>query len=226
MSMLTPPGMGGKYRVTGTQYPRMRRPRRRGRILAAAISVAAVLGVLGWGSSQLIDVFGGNGGGTGRTGGNSTKAGAAQKPTACRRATPSPSVSSVSFTLPKPGDVTINVYNATTNSGLAKKTADALAARGFHIGTFGNADPAYDQKVKQAALLLAGQDGQAAARTVSAQFAGAPAFKTDPKRTGSTVDVMIGKAFTKLNGAAAVKKAMAALAHSTPAPTPTTGKGC
>lgn len=27
MSMLTPPGMGGKYRITGDKYPRMRRPR-------------------------------------------------------------------------------------------------------------------------------------------------------------------------------------------------------
>jgi LytR cell envelope-related transcriptional attenuator len=217
MSMLTPPGMGGKYRVTGTQYPRMRRPRRRGRIMAAAVAVTAVLGVLGWGGSQLIDVFGG--------GGNTTKA-AARKPASCRRATPSPSTSPVSFTLPKPTDVTVNIYNATTRSGLAKKTADALAARGFDIGAFGNADPAYDQRIEQAALLLAGPDGQAAARTVSAQFAGTAAFKTDPKRKGTTVDLLIGKAFTKLNGAAAVRKAMSALAHPAPSPAPTTRKVC
>jgi hypothetical protein len=218
MSMLTPPGMGGKYRVTGTQYPRMRRPRRRGRIVAAAVAVATALGVLGWGSSQLIDVFAGGGG-------NSTKADA-RKPASCLRGSPSPSSSPVSFTLPKPEDVTVNVYNATTRSGLAKKTADSLASRGFDIGSFGNADPAYDRKVRQAALLLAGPDGQAAARTVGAQFAGTAAFRTDPKRTGTTVDLMIGNTFTKVNGAAAVQKAMSALAHPAPSPTPTTGNTC
>jgi hypothetical protein len=218
MSMLTPPGMGGKYRVTGTQYPRMRRPRRRGRIVASTVVAVVVLGVLGWGSVQLIDVFGGDDGGD-------TKASAAQKPTSCHRATPTATASPVSVTLPKADTVTVNVYNATTKSGLAKKTADQLAARGFKIGTFGNAPPAYDQKVKQPALLVAGPDGQAAAKVVGAQFAGVSAFKTDAKGQGITVDLMIGKAFTKLNGEAAVKKALASAAHPAPNPVPS-GKDC
>lgn len=215
MSMLTPPGMGGKYRVTGTQYPRMRRPRRRGRILAATVAGVVVLGVAGWGGRQLIDVFGGDSEG-------GSKAGAAHKPTSCPRAAPSPAVSPALLALPKAEDVTVNVYNATTKSGLAKKTADQLAARNFKIGSFGNAPPAYDRKVKQSALLLTGTEGQAAAKLVSAHLAGISAFKTDPKATGITVDLMIGNAFTKLNGAAAVKKALAALAHPKPAPTAST----
>lgn len=220
MSMLTPPGMGGKYRVTGTQYPRMRPPRRRGRILAAAVGAAAVAGLLGWGSTQLIEVFSGGG----------ARADAAQKPTPCRRATASPVASTVpaasatpavtAFRLPKASAVTVNVYNATTRSGLGKKTADELAARGFAIATFGNAPGAYDQKVSQAALLVTGPDGAAAARTVAAQLAGTPVFRTDPKMKGATVDLMLGKGYTKLNGAAAVRKAMAALAHPSPSPTP------
>lgn len=220
MSMLTPPGMGGKYRVTGTQYPRMRPPRRRGRILAAAVGAAAVAGLLGWGSTQLIEVFSGG-----------ARADAAQKPAPCRRATASPAASTApspsasptvtAFRLPKASAVTVNVYNATTRSGLGKKTADELAARGFAIGTFGNAPGAYDQKVSQAALLVTGPDGAAAARTVAAQLAGTPVFRTDPKMKGATVDLMLGKGYTKLNGAAAVRKAMTALAHPSPSPTPT-----
>ncbi|MBB0246189.1 LytR family transcriptional regulator, partial [Streptomyces alkaliphilus] len=57
MSMLTPPGMRGrKYRVTGTSYPRIRRPRRRRRTVAVIGGVIAV-GVLGFGTLQLVDVF-------------------------------------------------------------------------------------------------------------------------------------------------------------------------
>ena len=60
MSMLTPPGMGGQYRITGDKYPRMRR-RRRGRLVVLTIACAAVLGGAGWGTLQLIDVFTGGG---------------------------------------------------------------------------------------------------------------------------------------------------------------------
>ena len=57
MSMLTPPGMGGQYRITGNKYPRMRRPRRRGRFVLLVVASVTVLGVIGWGTLQLIDVF-------------------------------------------------------------------------------------------------------------------------------------------------------------------------
>jgi hypothetical protein len=218
MSMLTPPGMGGKYRVTGTQYPRMRRPRRRGRIVAAAVSVVAVLGVTGWGSLQLIDVF---------RGGDGT--GAGQKTASCRRAaavaSAGSSASPASTALPKPGAVTVNVYNATSKSGLAKQTADELKARGFRVGTVGNAPPEYDQKVNQPALLLSGPGAQAAAKVLSAEIPGASAFKVDPKRKSTTVDLMIGKGFAKLSAPAQVKKALAALAHPA-SPAPTASKGC
>src|SRR5688572_9167263 len=44
MSMLTPPGMGGQYRITGDKYPRMRRPRRRGRLVVLSVASASVNG--------------------------------------------------------------------------------------------------------------------------------------------------------------------------------------
>jgi hypothetical protein len=211
MSMLTPPGMGGKYRITGKQYPRMRRTRSRGRIAASAIAVVVVLSLAGWGTLQLIDVFGGASSGH-------TKANAA--PAACQRsARPavSASVSSASpAAMPKPGAITVNVYNATAKSGLAKSTADELAARGFKIGTFGNAPAAYDKKVKEPALLVGGPKAEAALRALSAQIPGT-VTKTDAKHSGTTIDLMIGKAFSKLSSDAQVKKALTALAHPSPA---------
>jgi hypothetical protein len=77
MSMLTPPGMGGKYRITGDKYPRMRPPRRRGRLATLSVAGVAVLGLLGWGTWQLVDVF---------TGGDEASAAG---PAAAPRPTPS-----------------------------------------------------------------------------------------------------------------------------------------
>jgi hypothetical protein len=221
--------MGGKYRITGTQYPRMRRTRSRGRIVASTVAVTVALSLAGWGTLQLIDVFGGGRGG-------STKANAA--PAACKRSTPSATASAVkagsspapssapstAAALPKPGAITVNVYNATSKSGLAKTTADALAARGFKIGTFGNAPAEYDKKVTQSALLVGGAKAGPAIRALSAQIAGT-ATKTDPKLSGTTVELMIGKAFTKLSSDAQVKQALTALAHPSPE-SGSTGKNC
>jgi hypothetical protein len=216
MSMLTPPGMGGKYRITGTQHPRMRRPRSRGRIISGTVAVAVVVGLLGWGSLQLIAVFGGATSGSPANAAQNSACGGSASPAASSAKSPL-----VSAALPKPGSVTVNVFNATARSGLAKETADALRARGYKIGTLGNAPAAYDKKVKQAALLLGGTQAQAAIKTVSAELTGATT-KIDPKRSGTTVDLMIGNAFTKLSGDAAVKRALAALSPSASA----TSKSC
>lgn len=68
MSMLTPPGMGGKYRIKGDRYPRMRRSRGRGKVITAYTAAVLAIAVIGWGTLQLIDVFsGGSGGNTAGT---------------------------------------------------------------------------------------------------------------------------------------------------------------
>ncbi|MFE3647311.1 LytR C-terminal domain-containing protein [Streptomyces sp. NPDC059152] len=209
MSMLTPPGMGGKYRVTGDRYPRMRRPRHRRRILLGIVAGACVLGLVGWGTLQLIDVFGGRG----------STAQAAQDKRHCpdgaaaghAKATP-PAAKP-----PAPAALTVNVYNATPRSGLAKRTADELQKRGFKIGKVGNAPAAYDKKVPGAGILLgpkAATDGPL--KVLATQLAGAQ-LKTDD-RTGADLDLIIGGGFQQLTAPQAAAKALALLSRPTQEP--------
>ncbi|MFF6948274.1 LytR C-terminal domain-containing protein [Streptomyces iakyrus] len=205
--------MGGNYRIKGNKYPRMRRPRRRGRLVALTVASVVVLGVGGWGTLQLIDVFTGGG----------RKASAAGDGTDCgttTKASPSPSAEA----LPQPRTITVNVLNATTRAGLAKKTADELKKRGFKIGDVGNATKQYDKKVKGTGLLL----GPAAALDTSlpvlgTQLPGAER-RTEAARKGTAVDLVIGDGFKELAKKPDADRALTKLA--TPEPAPTTKKGC
>ncbi|RVU27149.1 LytR family transcriptional regulator [Streptomyces antnestii] len=212
MSMLTPPGMGGKYRITGDKYPRMRRSRGRSRIVLAVVASVVAVGLIGWGTLQLIDVF---------TGGD--KASAAGATGDCRtRPSASPSPSASPKVLPKPGQVTVNVFNATPRSGLAKQTADELKKRGFTIGDVGNAAKEYDKKVKGPGLLLGAKTATDAALPVlGTQLPGAE-LKTDGRARPATVDLIIGTSFKQLTTKADADKALAALAK--PSPTPAASK--
>ncbi|MFE6777509.1 LytR C-terminal domain-containing protein [Streptomyces sp. NPDC057702] len=208
MSMLTPPGMGGKYRITGDRYPRMRRPKNRHRIVFAAIGSALVLGLVGWGTLQLIDVF---------TGGGGSTAHASEDSRACRsKGAPSPSVRP----LPKPTAITVNVYNATTRSGLAKDTADELRKRGFKVGKVGNAPAAYDKKVKGTGLLLGpkvASDGRV--DVLATQLTGAQA-RTDARK-GGDLDLIIGDGYRNLTAKRDADRALTALASPATRPDPT-----
>ncbi|CAL9473808.1 hypothetical protein SUDANB6_02893 [Streptomyces sp. enrichment culture] len=200
MSMLTPPGMGGPYRITGDKYPRMRPPRRRGRLALLVTACAVALGLLGWGTLQLIDVFGG--------GGNPASAAGAK--TACpTRASSSPRAAAP----PEPGRITVNVLNATTRGGLAKKTADELKKRGFRIGEVGNAPQEYDKKVKGAGVLLGPASSLKTSLPVLAAQLPAAERRTDPGRGGAAVDLIIGDAFERLSPEADADRALAALAQ-------------
>ncbi len=213
MSMLTPPGMGGKYRITGNKYPKMRRPRRRGRLVVLTVASVVVLGVGGWGTLQLIDVFTGGG----------RKASAAADGTDCgvkTKASPSPSARA----LPEPRTITVNVLNATTRGGLAKKTADELKKRGFKIGDVGNAPQQYDKKVKGTGLLLGpGAALDTSLPVLGTQLPGAER-RTEAARKGAAVDLVIGDAFKELAKKPDADRALTKLA--TPEPAPTSKKGC
>jgi hypothetical protein len=214
MSMLTPPGMGGKYRITGKAYPRMRRPWRHRRILTGGLATIVALGLTGWGTLQLIDIFGG--------GGDKVRA-ASGKSAACRAApSASKSAAAKARELPKPSDITVNVFNATPRAGLAKDTADELKKRGFKIGKVGNATPEYDKKVKGPGILLGAPPVQEAVLPVLAtQLAGAE-LKADTRK-GKDVDLILGSGYTSLAKKSKADKALAALTKPSPAPRPT---GC
>ncbi|MFC9926640.1 LytR C-terminal domain-containing protein [Streptomyces sp. NPDC127190] len=210
MSMLTPPGMGGQYRITGDKYPRMRPPRRRGRLVAAVVASAAALGLIGWGTVQLIDVF---------TGGE--KATAATPKAGCRtKVAPAAHAKA----LPEPGQITVNVYNATKRTGLAKDTADALKKRGFKIGDVGNAGKEYDKKVKGTGILL----GPAGARNTSLPVLATQLAAAEQRvdgRKGADLDLIIGDGFKGLAKPADAQQALAAL--TTPDATAESAKkGC
>ncbi|MFF9849072.1 LytR C-terminal domain-containing protein [Streptomyces litmocidini] len=207
MSMLTPPGMGGKYRITGDVYPRMRRPHRRRRIVLASVAAVVVLGAAGWGTLQLVDVFSGDGG-------TKTTAG---KQADCKPAPKATTAPAAAF--PKPAQITVNVYNATPRSGLAKTTADELKKRGFKIGKVGNAPAAYDKKVPGAGLLLGAPAATKGALPVlRTQLAGATT-KTDTRGTAD-VDLIIGTAFKTLSPKATADAALVTLTKPAPAVKP------
>ncbi|POX47799.1 hypothetical protein C3489_28680 [Streptomyces sp. Ru71] len=203
--------MGGKYRITGDKYPRMRRPRRRGRLVFLTVACVAVLGVIGWGTLQLIDVFTGGG----------KKATASGSKGDCRtKAGPS---SAAAAALPAPGSITVNVFNATPRSGLAKQTADELKKRGFRIGEVGNASKDYDKKVPGTAVLLGPASSLNTSLPVLAtQLAGAER-RTDAAHKGAAIDLIIGNTFKSLDAKPAADQALKKLtAPASTAPK----KGC
>ncbi|MCZ4605470.1 LytR C-terminal domain-containing protein [Streptomyces sp. Lzd4kr] len=210
MSMLTPPGMGGQYRIKGDKYPRLRRRRRRGRFVVLAVASVTALGVAGWGTLQLIDVF---------TGGGGEASAAGPKSDCGTRATPSPTATAP---LPKPAGITVNVLNATTRSGLAKQTADELKKRGFKIGDVGNATKDYDKKVKGTGLLLGPATSLNTSLPVLATQLTTAERRTDATRKGATVDLIIGDRFKELTKKPDAEKALTAL--SNPKPTPSASK--
>ncbi|WP_306324095.1 MULTISPECIES: LytR C-terminal domain-containing protein [unclassified Streptomyces] len=215
MSMLTPPGMGGKYRITGDKYPRMRRGRPRSRIVLAVVASVAAIALIGWGSFQLVDVF---------TGGDKASAAGAKSGACEKKPSASPSPGKAAQKLPKPSDITVNVLNATARGGLAKDTADELKKRGFKIGDVGNATKAYDKKVKGPGILLgASAATDAALPVLGTQLTGAD-LKTDKRTKPTEVDLIIGSGFKKLTKKPAADKALTALSH--PKPEPSASAGC
>ncbi|MEU9340692.1 LytR C-terminal domain-containing protein [Streptomyces sp. NPDC048278] len=215
MSMLTPPGMGGQYRITGDKYPRMRPRRRRARLALSVVASVTALGLVGWGTLQLIDVFTGDGG-------TASAAGAAGDCVKQAAASPSPAAGASAAVFPKPAQITVNVYNATTRTGLAKDTADELKKRGFKIGDVGNAPAKFDQKVKGTAILLGPATALKTSLPVLATQVTAADQRTEAGRKGTTVDLIIGNAFKTLTPQATATKAITAL--SAPKPTTATSK--
>lgn len=121
--------------------------------------------------------------------------------------------------------VTVNVYNGTSQVGLAGKTAAALQAREFRIGTVGDSPTRFPGTAK----ILFGKAGLAQAYTLAAHLPD-PTLVYDA-RTGKDVDVVVGARYPDLVATKEVglspKKPLRAPAgcvpvtRATPAPAPT-----
>jgi hypothetical protein len=93
-----------------------------------------------------------------------------------------------------PGQVTVNVFNATNRSGLAAATAKDVKARGFVVAQVTN-DPA-KKKIDGPAEVRFGPNGKAGAELVVKLVDGA--VPTQDTRADATVDLVIGNGFKAL----------------------------
>jgi hypothetical protein len=180
--------------------------------VAALVASVTALGLVGWGTLQLIDVF---------TGGGDQASAVGSKADCATKASPSASASASTTAYPKPAQITVNVFNATPRAGLAKKTADELKKRGFKIGDVGNASAEFDKKVKGTGLLLGPTSAVSTSLPVlGTQLAGAET-RADTRK-GTDVDLIIGTGFKSLTAKATAAKALTKL--GAPRPTPTSSK--
>ncbi len=117
--------------------------------------------------------------------------------------------------LPKPGAVTVNVYNSTDTQGLARKTADELQGQGFGIGQVSDEAPV--QGVGE--IRYGSAPGSLAkAQLLAAYVPGATLVETT--RTGDSVSLVLGSGFTGLASSADVDAVLAS-----PSPSQS-GAGC
>lgn len=86
----------------------------------------------------------------------------------------------------------LNVYNASGDSGSARTIAQKFAAGGFDLGTVSN-DP-YKETVSGSGQIRYGKGGEAFAKKYVLPLVPGAAMSPDG-RTGSSVDVVLGKTF-------------------------------
>lgn len=106
------------------------------------------------------------------------------------------------FSYQPPETVTVNVYNTTPTPGLATQVAEALAARGFAVGTVGNN---VINREDMTAVVVSGPSGEASAFTLQQQIPGTQYLQDD--RADTSVDVVLGSAYTELVPAESVSTA-------------------
>jgi hypothetical protein len=169
MTMLTPLGAGGSSR-------RGRRGRRWPKVLIALIVIA----VIAVGAYLLVRWLQRD---------DQSEA-APPTPTAVCR---TPTLASPKA-LPQPDAVTVAVANGTEQSGLAVRTADQLAARGFTVSDIGNtAEPVK----KGVALVRYAPSNLADAITAASYLPGADLVEVQ-KGSGAAVSVWLGPAFERV----------------------------
>ena len=95
---------------------------------------------------------------------------------------------------PIPREVTVNVYNTTYKTGLAKTVADDLLGRGFKVKDVSN-DPLRTMQMGTAVIRY-GEQGDLAAALLKGYVPDAQLVRDN--RAGASVDLVIGNAFTSL----------------------------
>ncbi len=93
-----------------------------------------------------------------------------------------------------PSQVTVNVYNATSRTGLAASVGRIVTARGFVLGTVAN-DPA-KKSIPGTAEVRYGAAGERAAKLVQTLVAGATLVKDT--RADASVDLVLGSGYKEL----------------------------
>lgn len=101
---------------------------------------------------------------------------------------------------PIPAEVTVNVYNTTYKTGLAKTVAGDVKARGFKVKDVSN-DPQQTMQLGTAVIRY-GPEGDLAAALLKGHVPGAELLKDD--RLGTRLDLVIGNAYTDLVPTSAV----------------------
>jgi LytR cell envelope-related transcriptional attenuator len=94
----------------------------------------------------------------------------------------------------KPSQVKLNVYNASTRNGLARKVAGEMKDRGFAVGSIAN-DPLH-RSVKTTAEIRYGTKGKAGAQLVMAEVPGAKLVAD--KRKDASIDLVLGPSYAQL----------------------------
>ena len=92
-----------------------------------------------------------------------------------------------------PTTITINVYNATNRSGLARTAADALTAAGFSVGRVAN-DPE-NKSLPGNAEVRFGPEGEPYAVAFREDYGQAVSL-APTERNGTSIDVVLGDTFT------------------------------
>ena len=92
-------------------------------------------------------------------------------------------------------EVTVNVFNGGTRSGLAGATVDAFRLRGFRGGLIGNAPDG--TKVRRAQVWIA-EGEEAAGRLVARQLGPRTPVVTPEEDLGDGIDVVVGNGFRAL----------------------------
>ncbi len=101
---------------------------------------------------------------------------------------PTPTTTTTTTTEPH-GQVSVDVFNASSTGGLATSTAAALGHQGFGVNEIANASTLLSPG--SASQVLYGPSGVAAANTLAAVLRGPVDLVADPAMSGSTVSLLI-----------------------------------